>query len=144
MPDLLSTGERCLWLWTWQAKFWFRFLQCKSSIVPLPLAGLEQIYAAVIQREIWPIALCKDLSFYPSLVSPWEGRISHVCPVYPTGSLLKSIQAAHKEHKGGSLMNGDLCFIQLPLFVVLQRGEAGYMQRSAVLGKAKMYLFIYF
>lgn len=34
-------------------------------------------------------------------------------------------------------MNGDLYFIKL-FFVVLQTGEAGYIQRSAVLGKAKI------
>lgn len=74
--------------------FWFP--QCKSSITPLLLAGLDQIYAAVIQREVWPIELRKGFSFYLSLVSPWEGSISCHCPLYPTGFLLKSVLAGRQ------------------------------------------------
>lgn len=38
-------------------------------------------------------------------------------------------QAAHKEHEGGSIMNGNLV-LSRSLFVVWQAGEAGYIQRS--------------
>lgn len=94
--NLLSTGKSPCDFEHGRPNSDFRFPQCKSSTTPLPLAGLDQIYAAVIQREIWPIELGKDFSFYLSLVSPWEGSISCHCPVYPTGLLLKSIPAGRQ------------------------------------------------
>lgn len=67
--------------------------------------------------------------------------------MYPTGSLLKSIlagrQAAHRELRGGSLMNGDFCFTNLFLFFFgsfADRRFAGYVQKFAVLRKAKVSL----
>lgn len=55
--DLLSTGKSPCDFEHGRPNSDFRFPQCKSSMALLPLAGLDQIYAAVTQREIWPVEL---------------------------------------------------------------------------------------
>lgn len=60
------------------------------------MVGLDQIYASVIQRGIWPIELGKKKNLCLSRLSPWEGGISSGHPVYSTSWLPKSLLAVRQ------------------------------------------------
>lgn len=117
LPDILSTGKRSLQFWAWQAKFWF----------PIPAVQIQHSTIAY-GRIRSDLRLCnskRNLAYWT-----WQrffflplSRLSlgrwHLmrppCVLHQLASKEPSgRQAAHRELKGGSLINRDLCFIKLP------------------------------